>query len=148
MVVDCDLRTPALHERFGISNDVGLSTLLTSSSTPCDALEQVQVDGTTITVLPAGPPPHDPADLFLGVHAAQAISALTERFRYVVLDCPPILSFADTMTLPGWSTACSSSRGKTKRSTSSTPSCGCVRSRHRCSARCCSAARGSSRGAE
>ncbi len=34
------------------------------------------------------------------MHAAQAISALTERFRYVVLDCPPILSFADAMTLP------------------------------------------------
>ena len=100
VVVDCDLRTPALHERFGISNDVGLSTLLTSPSTPCDALQQVQVDGTNITVLPAGPPPRDPADLFLGLHAAQAISALTERFRYVVLDCPPILSFADAMTLP------------------------------------------------
>ncbi len=100
VVVDCDLRTPALHERFGIANDVGLSTLLTSPSTPCDALQQVQVDGTRFAVLPAGPPPPDPADLFLGVHAAQVISALTERFRYVVLDCPPILSFADAMTLP------------------------------------------------
>jgi polysaccharide biosynthesis transport protein len=100
VVVDCDLRTPALHERFGIANEVGLSSLLTSPSTPCDALQQVQVDGTKIAVLPAGPPPPDPADLFLGVHAAQAISALTERFRYVVLDCPPILSFADAMTLP------------------------------------------------
>jgi non-specific protein-tyrosine kinase len=100
VVVDCDLRTPALHERFGIANDVGLSSLLTSPSTACDALHQVQLDGTSITVLPAGPPPPDPADLFLGVHTAQAIRALTEKFRYVVLDCPPILSFADAMTLP------------------------------------------------
>ena len=100
VVVDCDLRTPALHERFGISNHLGLSTLLTSPLTTADALQQVQVDGTNIAVLPAGPPPPDPADLFLGVHAAQAISALTDRFRYVVLDCPPILSFADAMTLP------------------------------------------------
>ena len=60
----------------------------------------MQLDGTKIAVLPAGPPPADPADLFLGVHAAQAIRALSERFRYVVLDCPPILSFADAMTLP------------------------------------------------
>ena len=37
VVVDCDLRTPALHEQFGIANDVGLSTLLTSPSTQCDA---------------------------------------------------------------------------------------------------------------
>lgn len=100
VVVDCDLRTPALHERFGIANDVGLSSLLTSSSTVCEALQQVQLDGTKIAVLPAGPPPADPADLFLGVHAAQAIRELSERFRYVVLDCPPILSFADAMTLP------------------------------------------------
>jgi succinoglycan biosynthesis transport protein ExoP len=100
VVVDCDLRTPALHERFGIANNVGLSSLLTAPETAGDALQQVQVDGTKLTVLPAGPLPRDPADLFLGVHAAQAISALTERFRYVVLDCPPILSFADAMTLP------------------------------------------------
>jgi len=69
VVVDCDLRTPALHELFGIANDVGLSSLLTLPAKPCDALQQVQVDGTKITVLPAGPPPPDPADLFLGVHA-------------------------------------------------------------------------------
>jgi non-specific protein-tyrosine kinase len=100
VVVDCDLRTPALHEQFGIANDVGLSSLLTSPSAPCDALQQVQVEGTRITVLPAGPPPPDPADLFLGLQAAQAIRTLTEKFRYVVLDCPPILSFADAMTLP------------------------------------------------
>jgi capsular exopolysaccharide synthesis family protein len=100
VVVDCDLRTPALHERFGVPNDVGLSSLLTSPSTPCNVLQHVQVDGTTIAVLPAGPTPHDPADLFLGVQAAQAIRALTAKFRYVVLDCPPILSFADAMTLP------------------------------------------------
>jgi capsular exopolysaccharide synthesis family protein len=100
VVVDCDLRTPALHEQFGIANDVGLSSLLTAPGTPCDALRQVQLNGTTITVLPAGPPPPDPADLFLGLHAAQAIRTLTEKFRYVVLDCPPILSFADAMTLP------------------------------------------------
>src|SRR5262249_37380262 len=64
------------------------------------ALQPVQVGGTHLAVLPAGPPPPDPADLFLGVQAAQAIGALSEKFRYVVLDCPPILSFADAMTLP------------------------------------------------
>ena len=99
VVVDCDLRTPSLHEQFDIANDVGLSTLLTAPSTHCDAVQHVQVDGTKIAVLPAGPPPADPADLFLGLHAAQVISSLQERFRYVVLDCPPLLSFADAMTL-------------------------------------------------
>jgi len=99
VVVDCDLRTPSLHEHFGIANNVGLSTLLTAPSTPGDAVQQVQVDGTKIAVLPAGPPPADPADLFLGLHAAQVISSLQERFRYVVLDCPPLLSYADAMTL-------------------------------------------------
>ena len=33
----------------------------------------------------------------VGLHAAQAIRTLTEKFRYVVLDCPPILSFADAI---------------------------------------------------
>ncbi len=55
VVVDCDLRHPALHQQFGLDADIGLSSILTASTPTFRAVRTVDAGGTTIDVLPAGP---------------------------------------------------------------------------------------------
>ena len=58
-----------------------VSSNLTAPSTPGDAVQQVQVDGTKIAVLPAGPPPDDPADLLESAGALMHTSPLQKGRR-------------------------------------------------------------------
>jgi non-specific protein-tyrosine kinase len=92
-LVDCDLRRPTLHEIFQISAENGLTSLFLD--------ESLSVRGGTaekhrnLTVIPAGPMPHNPAELLDSVRMTQVMDQLKAQFEVVVLDAPPVLSVAD-----------------------------------------------------
>lgn len=106
VLIDGDLRNPSLHTRFGLPNDMGLSTVMLGQIPLSDAL--LRVDGMPgLLVLPAGPLPGNPAD-FLWPSAAplesgctlpDLIRQLTEDGYRVIVDCPPVLPVADAMTI-------------------------------------------------
>jgi capsular exopolysaccharide synthesis family protein len=98
LIVDADLRRPAVAGTFGVSNERGLSSVLTGVLT----LEEVLVRNDRIPnlwVLPAGPRPADPADL-LSSHMMEAtIKDLAKRFTQIVIDSPPLLVETDAVAL-------------------------------------------------
>ena len=99
LLVDADLRRPAVHHSLGIrSNGGGLSTLLAGQH----SAEEVLVRSNQLSnlyVLPAGPPPPQPAELLSSALMKQWISTWRKHFDHVVIDTPPCLSVTDAVAL-------------------------------------------------
>jgi len=98
ILVDGDLRRPALHEIFGLDNAVGLSDLIGQdgdlSALP---LEESGVEG--LRVLTSGPLPQNPSVLLGSDRMERVISALVEQADLVLFDAPPVLAVTDAALL-------------------------------------------------
>jgi chain length determinant protein tyrosine kinase EpsG len=87
VVVDADLRSPRLHEVFNSpDSSTGLTTLL-SGRTDESVIRPV-ADLPNLFLLPAGPTPPNPSELFLKPAFALLLSELSSKFDYVLVDTP------------------------------------------------------------
>ena len=94
LVVDADMRHPALHTVFKRKKKPGLSDLIISQSSPDQAVFATGLDG--LFCLPCGTIPPSPSDL-LTLNAARALlERLKGEYDYIVIDTPPVLVAADT----------------------------------------------------
>jgi len=100
IVVDADLRTPDLHEVFGLPNDCGLCELLLGHgpSLP-EALQETDIPN--LSLLAAGRPPLDLALALTSPRLIELIEALMEQADIVIFDSPPVLLAPDTAILSG-----------------------------------------------
>jgi len=97
ILVDGDLRRPTLHERFGVDNQVGLSTALAGEAGVEQALQETKIEN--LLLLPSGPPVENAADLLASEPAQRLIAALRQRADYVVFDSPPSVALSDAQVL-------------------------------------------------
>jgi len=100
VVVDADLRKPGIGRllNLGGGNYAGLSSYLAGVS----SLDLVTVPHPIIpnlVAIPTGPLPPNPADLRSSHRLAEAIAELRTRFKFVVIDSPPILAATDAVIL-------------------------------------------------
>jgi succinoglycan biosynthesis transport protein ExoP len=93
LLVDCDLRRPRIHELFHLSNEVGLSDIVSSATDPQDAIQTIDVEN--LSLLTSGPIPANPAELLSSVAFNDFLDMVRERYDYVLLDCPPVLAVSD-----------------------------------------------------
>jgi polysaccharide biosynthesis transport protein len=101
-IVCCDLRRPRVHEFFGLSNDVGFTSVLLGRSTVTDALQPVNGEP-NLTVLAAGPPPPNPSELLSSSRAADTLASIekTSEHSLVLVDSPPVLAVGDALIVSG-----------------------------------------------
>jgi capsular exopolysaccharide synthesis family protein len=116
VVVDANMRRPALGSFFGLDDRMGVSDILSGHSQLGDALTIVDVsrehpvdvgsNGTTTTsggglleVLPAGPIPGDAAELLDSRAMTELLRELRGRADVVLVDAPPMLPVTDAMVL-------------------------------------------------
>ena len=92
VLVDADLRRPALHKEFDLDSGVGLSQVLVGDVVLRDALQATETD--LLQVLPAGRIPPNPSELLGSKQMAKLIAALATN-RTVIIDAPPILPVSD-----------------------------------------------------
>lgn len=98
ILVDCDLRRPSQHEIFGLSNGVGLTTMVVDEEAMRDPpLLETGVEG--LQLLPSGPLPPNPSELVGSRRMAEIISALSERADIVLFDAPPVIAVTDAAVL-------------------------------------------------
>jgi polysaccharide biosynthesis transport protein len=102
LLVDADLRRPAVATVLGLRNDDGLSTVLAGTST----LEQATVtwvpdgdDSARLAVLPAGPVPANPSDLLASEAMDKLLDMVWHRYDVVILDSSPLLTATDAAAL-------------------------------------------------
>jgi capsular exopolysaccharide synthesis family protein len=93
LLLDGDLRRPAVHRLFGIGEGPGLSDVLMGGA----ELDQVLVSLSEyhITILPAGTPPSHPAEILGSAAMRRVLDTLRSRFDRVLLDMPPVAPLAD-----------------------------------------------------
>ncbi|MBI4787663.1 MAG: polysaccharide biosynthesis tyrosine autokinase [Chloroflexi bacterium] len=97
VLVDADLRMPALHRIFSIPNARGLSDILQRRATPDDVMQYTRVPG--VWLIPSGPVPANPAELIGSTQMQALLEQLTVRFDTVLLDTPPFLPVTDAALL-------------------------------------------------
>jgi succinoglycan biosynthesis transport protein ExoP len=93
IVVDCDLRLPAIHKVFELPNKRGLTSVLTKDVELEDAVLNSVYP--RLTVLASGPLPPNPTELLGSSQMTELVNKLRQRYEYVLLDTPALLSVAD-----------------------------------------------------
>lgn len=96
LVVDCDLRKPAVHDVFGLGNAQGLITVLVKERSLQDTWDQ-PMEG--LRVLTAGPTTPNPAEVLSTQRFAEFMGQVREEFDYVLLDGPPLGPVSDSTIL-------------------------------------------------
>jgi capsular exopolysaccharide synthesis family protein len=97
LVIDCDMRKPRLHKMLQLQKGEGLSTLLASGGDPDKFITRTPVRG--LSVLPCGYVPPNPSELISSESMKELMRSLSERFDYVIIDAPPMISVSDPIIL-------------------------------------------------
>jgi len=98
VAVDCDLRRPRLHEFFGVSNEVGFTSVLLGNVALSKALQPVPGQE-RVLVLASGPLPPNPSELLSSSRTADLLRNLAEQADIVLVDSPPALPVTDALIL-------------------------------------------------
>ena len=93
VLVDCDFRKPVQHKLFGLDNDKGMTSVIYGELEWQDAITPVVKD--SLSVLPCGPIPGNPAELLTADYFPELIEDLRANFDFVLLDTPPLLAVTD-----------------------------------------------------
>lgn len=97
LLVDADLRKPALHHMFQIDNIFGLTNVLTRSETFEKCVQQTNIEN--LHFLGCGPIPPNPAELLGSKAMTQFLQQVYEKYDLVILDLPPILPVSDAQIM-------------------------------------------------
>ena len=114
LVVDADLRKPAVHSRLGLTRDPGLSEILVGNvqwgdvvQTAADLMlgklgfdQVLSAPGVdNLSIITSGHLPSNPSEFFNSQRIVDLIAELEENFDLVIFDCPPILPVADAVLI-------------------------------------------------
>ncbi len=97
LIIDTDMRRPRLHKAFGVPNDIGVSSLVVGEGSLDAAIKTTEVPG--VFLLPSGPIPPNPSELFHTQAFKELIKTVSQRFDRVILDSPPIGPLTDAVIL-------------------------------------------------
>ena len=98
LLVDADLRRPTVQRTFGLSNIVGLTTLLSSPEQELTEVIQ-QVTGTDLYVLTSGPIPPNPSELLNSNRMNILMKRFEDMFDIIIYDMPPVTSVTDAQIM-------------------------------------------------
>ncbi|WP_436686541.1 CpsD/CapB family tyrosine-protein kinase [Lactiplantibacillus plantarum] len=98
LLIDSDLRRPAVARSFRISNSQGLTTILTAKQANLsESIHETEV--LNLYVLPSGPVPPNPSELLNSSKMDQLLKVLKEQFDIIILDVPPVNKVTDAQIL-------------------------------------------------
>ena len=89
LLMDCDIRKPAIHNNFGFDEAAGLSEYLSKETSLSSLL--LKTDVNKLTILPGGKPPENPAELMSSNQMSKLLKEVTSKYsdRYIIIDSPP-----------------------------------------------------------
>ena len=116
LLIDTDMRRPAVHHRFGLNGRVGLSSVLSGAATLESALMQVP-EVPNLDILCSGPVPPFPTEMLSSQQMHDMLAFCRDKYTHIVIDTPPILSVTDgvIMSRQGDALALVIRHGKTSR---------------------------------
>ncbi len=99
LLIDANLRRPSVHEVFRVRRDPGLTDHILGGADLEDCLRD---SGTPrLSILPSGRPVIAPPRVAGDERIGTLLSGFRGRFRFVVIDAPPILAYSESIQLSG-----------------------------------------------
>ncbi|MDT0121370.1 CpsD/CapB family tyrosine-protein kinase [Paenibacillus sp. RRE4] len=97
LVMDTDLRKPAVHLMFNVPNHVGLTSVLSSQYKVTEVLRETGVEG--LHVLSSGPIPPNPSEMIGSRKMTALLEGLKEEYDVILFDTPPVLTVTDALII-------------------------------------------------
>jgi capsular exopolysaccharide synthesis family protein len=98
LLIDSDLRRPALHLRFRTGKGLGLSSVLSGKCSLKEAVVEWP-DLPNVHILPSGPVPPLPSELLSSKQMENLLAEARAQYDFVFLDTPPVLAVTDASVL-------------------------------------------------
>lgn len=97
LLLDADLRRTELHTMFGLPQSAGLAEVLNDQADLPDAIKKTCID--QLELLSAGDATDHPAELLAMPRFEQLLSTLRERYDFILIDTPSVLSVSDALSV-------------------------------------------------
>jgi capsular exopolysaccharide synthesis family protein len=98
LLLDADLRRSTIRQRFGLTGKLGLTTLLSGTSTLEQSLQRLP-ELPNLDILPSGPVPPFPTEMLSSETMQALLQKLRGQYTHIVIDSPPVLSVTDGVIL-------------------------------------------------
>ena len=96
LLIDADLRHPHQHVLFNVENQWGLAQTLAGGDQP----HLYRVEGLPeMALLPSGMIPPNPLELVAHNRFQRFITALRQKYDFIVIDTPPVSQYADALQI-------------------------------------------------
>ena len=93
LLIDADLRKPTIHKLFRVTNEEGLSKVLSKQTSVETAIKRDVKPN--LSLITSGPIPPNPSELLSMPIYEQTINELAEQFDYIIIDTPPVNIVSD-----------------------------------------------------
>jgi capsular exopolysaccharide synthesis family protein len=97
ILVDADLRRPTMHERFRISQEPGVSELLTGQVSMADVRHHSSYE--YLDLLSSGAHPPNPSELLDSQRFKDLLVQLKQEYDWVIIDSPPVMPVTDAIVI-------------------------------------------------
>ncbi len=98
LVMECDLRKPAVCKKLGVSPGKGLTDYLIGAAGFEEILRPVEKIQ-NISLISSGPIPPNPVELLMNRKFSPLMEKLKTQFHYIVIDAPPVAILTDAKVL-------------------------------------------------
>ena len=97
LLVEADMRRANLESKLNLESGGGLSSLL--GNAPSSVVPAKFSSLPTLSVLPAGPRPTNPAELLGSPRMSECIKEWRSNYDFIIVDAPPVLSVTDAVVV-------------------------------------------------
>lgn len=97
LLIDCDLRKPAVHKLFNRDRIPGLIDFLTGNSKLEDVLVHSEIDN--LHYITSGTIPPNPAEMLDSQEMRNFLKEMRDKYDLIILDSPPIIAVTDSEIL-------------------------------------------------
>lgn len=97
LLVDADMRKATVHKTFGLSNEMGLSNLVSGQQAAYSVIQATDVNN--LSIITSGPTPPNPAELLNSRRMNVLMEELYQTFDLIIFDLPPVMTVADGLIM-------------------------------------------------
>ncbi|WP_379970607.1 CpsD/CapB family tyrosine-protein kinase [Ectobacillus sp. sgz5001026] len=97
LLIDADLRKPAIHTMFHVDNIFGLTSVLSKQASFEKCVQPTLVEN--LDFLPCGAIPPNPAELLGSTKMEAMLQEAYRQYDLVIIDTPPVLAVTDAQVL-------------------------------------------------
>ena len=99
LLIDCDLRSDSVAARLSLPSETGLSSLLTGKAKESEVISKIS-SIPDLDVIVSGPlVTQRPAVLLSSTSFTELIEGARQKYRFIVLNCPPVLGLPDVFNI-------------------------------------------------